>query len=118
MRTHLDSTEGNQTVNQPSNTLFKLLKAGLITAIVVPAALIGFAIWSHDSSPVDLGDVYQVSRADSMHEVEQLIGQPDRTRMQGGSGEVSWTYSDPLKWHEFRVDFAQDGKVVRCVFQD
>ena len=105
-------------MNASVKKVSKLLVAGVATAFVVVVGLVGLASWSHSSSPVDLGKVYPVSQANSMQEVEDLLGKADHIGKRTDNGTPTWTYSHPLKWYEFRVDFASDGKVLRCVFQD
>jgi hypothetical protein len=112
------ATERNWLMKAAVKKVAKLFAAGLITALVVLCGLVGLALWSHSSSPVDLSKVYMVSQASSTHEVEELLGKPDRIGKRTDDGSLTWTYGHPLKWYEFRVDFASDGQVLRCVFQD
>ncbi len=105
-------------MNVKHEKTFNIIALALVIGAIIFAGFVGFVFWSHDSSPVDLGKVYSVSQADSMHEVEELLGKPDIVSNRLDNGLPTWTYSHPLKWHAFRVDFSSDGKVIRTVFQD
>jgi len=89
-----------------------------ITSFCASIGFIALAIWSMQASPVDLGKVYSVSMAQSTSEVEALIGQPTTVSTRGEGQPTSWYYSRPLLFHDFRVDFAPTGEVLRCVFSD
>jgi hypothetical protein len=105
----------NPTITKAS----KLLLAGLITAFILVVGIVGLASWSHSSSPVDLGKVRAVSQAGSVEEVENLLGKPSRVvKRDENNTPATWTYRHRLKWYEFKVAFAPDGRVLGCWFED
>jgi hypothetical protein len=100
---------------QNKTNLSRSLLCGLAGCLLL---FIGGVAFSNAISPVDLGKIYSVQNAQSMDEVQQLIGPPSRAGNRTDTGTVSWFYSDPIAWHEFRVDFSDSGRVIRCVFDD
>jgi len=98
--------------------ILRLFVAGIVTAAGTLAILAGFAAYSYNASPVDLDKVYEVSQADSMQMVEELLGTPDHMHQHTAHGKTLWIYSNALIWHEFLVEFDRAGKVMRFTFQD
>jgi hypothetical protein len=90
----------------------------VLQSVVFFGVLFGLIWLYHNNSPVDLGKVYSVSKANGKSEVESIIGKPERIGKRDDTGRESWTYQSPLSWYDFRVDFDADGTLLGCAFQD
>jgi len=85
---------------------------------VLAMALISFAAWSCSSPAVDLGDLNRIRVGMTQSQVAEILGQPDEEYSTEGVAGSHWRYENPLKWYALRIDFTEDGRVIRYVHDD
>ena len=51
-------------------------------------------------------------------QVAEILGQPDEEYSTEGVAGSHWRYENPLKWYALRIDFTEDGRVIRYVHDD
>jgi hypothetical protein len=86
--------------------------------VVLVAGLMSFAAWSCNSPAVDLGDLNLIREGIPKSEVERILGRPnEETSAHNGPG-FHWWYKHPLKWYALRIDFTENGEVIRYIHDD
>ncbi len=81
-------------------------------------ALISFGAWACNSPAVRLGDLNRIEGGMTKTQVQDILGKPDEETSSLNTPGSHWWYKNPLKWYSLRIDFAEDGKLIRFIHDD
>lgn len=85
---------------------------------LLPVAFLSFAAWACNSPAVPLDDLNRIQIGMTKTQVEEILGKPDEETSSINTPGSDWWYKNPLKWYALRIDFTEDGKVIRYIHDD
>jgi hypothetical protein len=97
---------------------FKDILITLAFLVILAIGFICFAAWAFNSPAVDLGDLNLIREGMSKSEIERILGAPDEETAAHNDSGFHWRYKHPLKWYALRIDFTENGEVIRYIHDD
>ena len=96
----------------------KAIIIALTFVILSAIAFISLFAWSCNSPAVPLEKLNQLQVGMTKAQVQDVLGTPDEeTSSPDFPGSHCW-YKKPYKWYALRIDFTEDGKVIRYIHDD
>ena len=99
----------------------KQIKAIIIALTIVILAITAFIslfAWSCNSPAVPLEKLNQLQVGMTKTQVQAVLGNPDEETSTSDFPGSHWWYKKPYKWYALRIDFTEDGKVIRYIHDD
>lgn len=96
----------------------KILFLGLAVLVLSVIALISFGAWACNSPAVQLGDLNRIERGLTKTQVREILGKPDEETSSPNGPGSHWWYKNPLKWYALRIDFSENGQLIRYIHDD
>lgn len=96
----------------------KVLLAVLSFMVLGAIAFLGFAAWSCNSPAVPLDDLNRIQVGMTKAQVQEILGEPKEEIASPDTPGSQWWYKNRFKWYALRIDFTEDGAVIRYIHDD
>jgi hypothetical protein len=100
------------------NMRLKAIVSTLGVIFLIAVGLVSFAAWSCNSPAVDLGALNRLQAGMTKGQVQEILGEPDEEVSTSSTPGSQWWYKHPFKWYALRIDFTEDGTLLRYIHDD
>ena len=100
------------TQNPPDESLSTTLTRGCYGFFVLAACCLGIACYTMEAPPVSAAKRNRIHAGMTLAQVEAILSRSDHANRRTDGSLRRWTFSHPLLWQVFHVNFDQDERVV------